>query len=380
VNASSPSADQHAPTPNSIPTNPDFPQPGRPSSFTESKITAICALIRNTGMSDTAAGALAEVKRSTLSRWKKNEEVKLEFDQARAQYLIPRLQRIGETRLKDGRPDWRAQAWLVKFAAPEVHGRPSSRRKLRDVELPKAVERQASPIVGDPTSRPENITFGFETLTSSHESPTTPCSEILEIDSARMAASPPPWPPCTPCDALRENVTFRPETDPSSPALPTKPCSKILETHPSRLTSSPATLGSVSREPCRKIPENVPSKIDHPFQIRTPATFTSSYQFPAPCDASRENVAFRPINSPPPSETPEIGHVPPPVAASVHSVDPVFPSPEPPRRSRYEIRAHAGWSEKPPVATDERFLLSRNKPSPEIPENTRERSIYLLNL
>jgi hypothetical protein len=57
------------------------------------------------------------------------------LDQARFQYQAPRLEKIGETRLKDGQLDWRAQAWLVKFANPEVYGAPSRRRKLRDVEL-----------------------------------------------------------------------------------------------------------------------------------------------------------------------------------------------------------------------------------------------------
>jgi hypothetical protein len=54
---------------------------------------------------------------------------------ARAQFQMPRLEKIGETRMKDGQYDWRAQAWLVKFANPEVHGAPSRRRKLQDVEV-----------------------------------------------------------------------------------------------------------------------------------------------------------------------------------------------------------------------------------------------------
>jgi hypothetical protein len=79
---------------------------------------------------------MAGVTRSTLARWKKeDEEVELLLDQARTQYQAPRLARIDETRMKDGQRDWRAQAWLVKFANPEVYGAPSRRRKLRDVEL-----------------------------------------------------------------------------------------------------------------------------------------------------------------------------------------------------------------------------------------------------
>jgi hypothetical protein len=109
---------------------------GRPSGRTPDKVHAVCSFIRLTGLSDTAAAALAGVKRSTLARWKQeDDEVELLLDQARAQYQAPRLAKIGETRLKDGQLDWRAQAWLVKFANPEEYGAPSRRRKLRDVEL-----------------------------------------------------------------------------------------------------------------------------------------------------------------------------------------------------------------------------------------------------
>src|SRR4051794_28057071 len=109
---------------------------GRPSTCTPDKVFAVCSFIRLTGLSDTAAAAMAGVKRSTLARWKKEgEEGELLLDQARAQYQAPRLAKIDETRMKDGQRDWRAQAWLVKFANPEVYGAPSRRRKLRDVEL-----------------------------------------------------------------------------------------------------------------------------------------------------------------------------------------------------------------------------------------------------
>jgi len=109
---------------------------GRPSGRTPDKLHAICAFIRLTGLSDTAAAAMAGVKRSTLARWKQeDEEVEMLLEQARFQYQAPRLEKIGETRLKDGQLDWRAQAWLVKFANPKENGPPSRRRKLCDVEL-----------------------------------------------------------------------------------------------------------------------------------------------------------------------------------------------------------------------------------------------------
>jgi hypothetical protein len=122
---------------------------GRPSTCTLGKVHAICTFIRLTGLSDTAAAAMAGVTRSTLARWKKeDEEVELMLDQARYQYQAPRLARIDETRLKNGELDWRAQAWLVKFDNPEVHGAPSRRRKLRDVEVEPEAPRGPEPVEG----------------------------------------------------------------------------------------------------------------------------------------------------------------------------------------------------------------------------------------
>ena len=112
------------------------PGRGRPSGRTPDKVHAICTFIRLTGLSDTAAAAMAGVKRSTLARWKQeDEEVEMMLEQARFQYQAPRLAKIGETRMKDGQLDWRAQAWLVKFANPKEIGAPSRRRKLSEVEL-----------------------------------------------------------------------------------------------------------------------------------------------------------------------------------------------------------------------------------------------------
>jgi hypothetical protein len=101
---------------------------------------------------------MAGVKRSALSRWKQeDDEVELALDQARAQYQAPRLAKIGETRMKDGQLDWRAQAWLVKFANPQEHGAPSRRRRLQDVELEAEPARPLTPAAAPrrpPESRP----------------------------------------------------------------------------------------------------------------------------------------------------------------------------------------------------------------------------------
>jgi hypothetical protein len=140
---------------NRVPPEPEEAPPegaaerGRPSTCTPGKVHAICTFIRLTGLSDTAAAAMAGVTRSTLARWKKeDEEVELMLEQARYQYQAPRLAKIDETRMKDGQHDWRAQAWLVKFANPELYGAPSRRRKLRDVDVEPEAPRGPEPVEG----------------------------------------------------------------------------------------------------------------------------------------------------------------------------------------------------------------------------------------
>src|SRR5436190_13912156 len=61
------------------PQPPPGPANGRPSTFSTAKLHAVCQFIQIRGVSDTHAAALAGVKRSTLSRWKKDEDVEMEL-------------------------------------------------------------------------------------------------------------------------------------------------------------------------------------------------------------------------------------------------------------------------------------------------------------
>ena len=91
----------------------------------------ICAAIRERGHSDTHAAAKAGVSSSAVSRWRQeDEEFAVQLDAARAEYLDVRLQVISETRKRDGSLDWRAQAWLMQMAAPDVYGPPARRSSL----------------------------------------------------------------------------------------------------------------------------------------------------------------------------------------------------------------------------------------------------------
>jgi hypothetical protein len=119
-----------APEPNSSDLPPETPAPEaqapeRLPSCVYQKIRAVCSLIHLYGIPDTMAAAMAGVTRSTLAYWKTNEDIEMELEQARGQYLVGKLQRIGDTLTKDGQFDWRAQAWLVKYATPKEQKPPS---------------------------------------------------------------------------------------------------------------------------------------------------------------------------------------------------------------------------------------------------------------
>jgi hypothetical protein len=105
--------------------------------------------IRTEGISDSAAGMLAGVSTSSLSRWKQeHEELELLLGQARAQYELERLRQIRETVKRDGSPDWRAQAWLLQQSSPETYGAPSRRRQASADA--KAREEAASAAANNP--------------------------------------------------------------------------------------------------------------------------------------------------------------------------------------------------------------------------------------
>src|SRR3954468_21271915 len=109
-----------------------LPKPGRPSLFGPERTAAICALIEQEGISDSAAGALVGVTASTLARWKEEHEgFALELEVARALFELAQVRAIRAARKRDGSPDWRAAAWLLKHSSPEGYGPLSRRRKVK---------------------------------------------------------------------------------------------------------------------------------------------------------------------------------------------------------------------------------------------------------
>ncbi|HEV7404571.1 MAG TPA: hypothetical protein VGO11_16640 [Chthoniobacteraceae bacterium] len=124
-----------------------MPRPGRPSLFCPERTAAICAIIMKEGISDSAAGALAGVTASTLSRWKlEHEEFALELEVARALFEIDQVRAIRNARKRDGSVDWRAVAWLLKHSSPEGFG-PLSRR--RPVKRAEAGQNEREPVRGN---------------------------------------------------------------------------------------------------------------------------------------------------------------------------------------------------------------------------------------
>ncbi|HEV7402137.1 MAG TPA: hypothetical protein VGO11_04390 [Chthoniobacteraceae bacterium] len=122
-----------------------LPKPGRPSLFSPERTAAICTIIEHEGISDSGAGALAGVTASTLARWKlEHEGFALELERARALFERAQVRAIREARKRDGTPDWRATAWLLKNSSPEGYGPLSRRRKLK----PEGVHTDAR-IVGN---------------------------------------------------------------------------------------------------------------------------------------------------------------------------------------------------------------------------------------
>jgi hypothetical protein len=109
-----------------------LPKPGRPSLFSPERTAAICAIIEAEGISDSAAGALAGVMASTLARWKlEHEGFALELEMARALFERAQVRAIREARKRDGTPDWRARAWLLKHSSPDGYGPVSRMRKVK---------------------------------------------------------------------------------------------------------------------------------------------------------------------------------------------------------------------------------------------------------
>src|SRR5687768_16963722 len=83
---------------------------------TPETVASMCAAIRESGLSDRSAAALAGVSSAALARWRlEDAEFGAQLDAAREEFAEARLQVIREARNADGSLDRHAQAWLLKM-------------------------------------------------------------------------------------------------------------------------------------------------------------------------------------------------------------------------------------------------------------------------
>src|SRR6266481_2358541 len=105
---------------------------GRPTVCTEENLVKLCAAIRQDGCPESAASYLAGLSPASLTRWKKEDPtVALRLAQARIEFRRNCVAEIRQTRHRDGRPNWRAIAWLLQYRFPEIYGRPGKLPKPR---------------------------------------------------------------------------------------------------------------------------------------------------------------------------------------------------------------------------------------------------------
>jgi hypothetical protein len=94
-------------------------------------IDALCAVIRATGVSDSAAAAQVSLHPSTVSRWKKeNTDFAILLRSAREEFRDAQLAVIMEKAHSGEATSWRAAAWLLERIFPEDYSPRAKERAL----------------------------------------------------------------------------------------------------------------------------------------------------------------------------------------------------------------------------------------------------------
>jgi hypothetical protein len=87
----------------------------QPAQRTPETLDKICATIRETGLSDNAAAALAGVTSSQFASWRREDpEFARRLEAAREEFRNALLEQIRQARNADGSLNQQAQAWLRK--------------------------------------------------------------------------------------------------------------------------------------------------------------------------------------------------------------------------------------------------------------------------
>src|SRR5260370_1056091 len=109
--------------------------PGRHTGYPPQVRDLLCALIRETGRSESAAAAAAGIGPSSLSRWKQQHpELKLALLQALEEFRGAQLAIILQAARAEGSRGWRAAAWLLEHVFPEDYSpKAAEREKFRQL-------------------------------------------------------------------------------------------------------------------------------------------------------------------------------------------------------------------------------------------------------
>jgi hypothetical protein len=107
---------------------------GRPTAMNARMLDTLCAVIRETGASDSAAAARVGVHPSTVSRWKRDfPDVAILLRAAREEFRSAMLAVILAEAAAGHARSWRAAAWLLERVFPEDYAlRASERAKFRE--------------------------------------------------------------------------------------------------------------------------------------------------------------------------------------------------------------------------------------------------------
>jgi hypothetical protein len=105
--------------------------PGRPSGLNAPMLDLLCAVIRETGASDSAAASRAGVHPSTVSRWKRGcPDVAILLRAAREDFRQAQLSVIFAEAAAGHARSWRAAAWVLERVFPEDYAPRAKERAL----------------------------------------------------------------------------------------------------------------------------------------------------------------------------------------------------------------------------------------------------------
>ena len=110
---------------------PAKPKGGRPSDYSSRTVDVLCGIIREKGISDSAAASMACLHPSTVSRWKREyPDLVIMLRSARELFRTRHLATILNKASAGEAGSWRAAAWLLERTFPEDYSPRARERAL----------------------------------------------------------------------------------------------------------------------------------------------------------------------------------------------------------------------------------------------------------